>query len=158
MKKKLLAVIVAVVSLFAVCAFTGCGLDDKSKRKAPSGGNVALDVRRVAFTATSNMLNLTETTSVKDYMDALAANGELVFSGTDGGYGYFVQSFYDTKAEGNNYWAVYTDLVTLDGVTYSDAQFGTVNYEGKTLYSASYGVSSLPCVEGYTYAFVYTTY
>lgn len=157
--KKLLLIFAAV----AVIAFAGCGtgLDDDSKAKGEAvSGNVVLDVRSVVFVADDDFTALTSATSVKDYMDALANNGELVFDGSDGEYGFYIESVYNTKAEGNAYWAVYTDLVTIEGddAVYSNAEYGTFTYGNKTLNSASYGVSGLPCVDGYTYALVYTTF
>ena len=154
--KKFLAALLAAVCLLALA---GCGTDGKDKDETKSG-NVVLDVKSVVFVADGEFTTLTSATSVKDYMDALADNGELVFGGTDGDYGFYIESVYNTKAEGNSYWAVYTDLVKLEGddAVYSNAEYGTFNYGGKTLNSASYGVSGLPCVDGYTYALVYTTY
>ena len=60
------------------------------------------------------------------------------------------------EATDDHYWAVYTTLGTLDGTSYSDAQWGTWEYEGNTLASASYGVSGLPMIEGEYYALVWT--
>lgn len=154
MKKKLFAALAAAVAALVLFAFAGCGED------APAGepkGNVSVSV---VFTANTQVTALTESTSLKDYLDALSANGELVFDGSEGDYGFFVESVYGKKAEGNAFWAVYTDLVTLEGddAVYSNEEWGTFSYNGKTLYSAAFGVSSLPCVEGYTYALVYTSY
>ena len=159
--KKLFAAI-ASAALIAL-AFTGCGtgLDDESKQKKPEvNGNVVLDVKSAVFVADDGFFTLTETTSVKDYMDALQENGDLVFGGRNDTYGFFIESVYGTKAEGNAFWAVYTDLVTIEGddTVYSNAEYGTFTYGNKTLNSASYGVSGLPCVDGYTYALVYTVY
>lgn len=155
MKKKFFSIFAAVCAVFALFAVAGC---NKGSEKGGGSGNVILNVESVAFTANNDVLTLDETTSLKDYMDALAANGELVFGGENGEYGFFVQSVYSTKAEGNHYWALYTDLTELDGVTYSSAEYGTFECGGKTLYSASYGVSGLPCVAGYTYALVYSSF
>ena len=47
------------------------------------------------------------------------------------------------------------DFTEEDGVVYADPEYGTFEHGGKTLASASYGASQLPCVEGYTYALVY---
>lgn len=154
--KKLFAAIAAA----AVILLAGCGLDDGSKQKAEKSGNVVLDVKSAVFVADDHFFTLTETTSVKDYMDALQENGDLVFGGRNDTYGFFIESVYGTKAEGNAFWAVYTDLVTIEGddTVYSNAEYGTFTYGNKTLNSASYGVSGLPCVDGYTYALVYTVY
>lgn len=155
--KKFLAAFLATVSIVAVIAFAGCA--DDSKQGAASG-NVVLNVESAIFTADGGVMTLNESTSVKDYMDALKANGELVFDGSNGDYGYYITSVYNKFATANSYWAVYTDLVTIEGddTVYSNAEYGTFTYGNKTLNSASFGVSGLPCVEGYTYALVYTTF
>jgi hypothetical protein len=158
MKKKLTALFSALLALCALFPFAACNGGD-----APSSdgkGNVSLDVNRVSFTAAAEVMALTEKTSLKDYLDALQKGGELVYGGKEGDYGFYIESVYGKKAEGNAFWAVYTDLVTLEGddFVYSNADYGTVTVGGKTLNSASVGVSSLPCVEGYTYAIVYSTY
>lgn len=155
--KKFLAALFAAIAAVCVFAFAGCKDEEKSGGKS---GNVVINVESVVFTADGEVLTLTDTTSVKDYMDALSKNGELVFGGSESEYGFYLQSVYSTKAEGNAYWAVYTDLVKLEGddAVYSNAEYGTYNYNGKTLNSASFGISTLPCVEGYTYALVYSTF
>lgn len=155
--KKFLAALVATLSIVAVIAFAGCADDNQ---KGTASGNVVLNVESAVFTADGGVMTLKESTSVKDYMDALKANGELVFDGSNGDYGYYITSVYNTAATDNSYWAVYTDLVTIDGddTVYSNAEYGTFKYGNKTLNSASFGVSGLPCIEGYTYALVYTTF
>ena len=162
MKKKLLAVLLSLVSVFALCAFAACdnGTNDSDDDSAAPKGNVVLNVESVIFTANSEVIELTESTSLKDYLDALARCGELVFAGSDGDYGFMIESVYGRAAEGNAFWAVYTDLVTLEGddAVYSNADWGTFTIGNTLLNSAAYGVSNLPCVEGYTYALVYTTF
>lgn len=153
MKKSALASLAAAAA--CVLTLAGCGSGSKIGKES---GNVLIDVKSVVFTADDGVLALTDATSVKDYMTALAANGELVFSGSESGYGFYIESVFATCAEGNAYWAVYTDLVKLDGVVYSAAEYGTFTYKGKTLNQASFGVSSLPCVAGYTYALVYSEF
>ncbi len=141
--KKLIILLAAVACLFAGCT---------ENKQTGTRGNVDINVQSVVFVAEG------EYTSVKDYLDALAADGELVYGGKEGDYGFYIEYIYNTKAEGNSFWALYTDLVTIDGddTVYSSAEFGTFAYGGKTLFSASYGVSGLPCISGHTYALVYT--
>lgn len=160
MKKKLTTIFVTAFLAIAMIAAAGCNskVEEPPVDQTPVSGNVILNVESVVFTANSEVLTLTDKTSLKDYMDVLAKNGELVFGGSEGDYGFYIESVYGKKAEGNNFWAVYTDLTQLGGVSYSDEQFGTFTYGDKTLYSASYGVSGLPCVNGYTYALVYSSF
>ena len=112
------------------------------------------------FTVTEGVITLGQTTTLYDYIEALETKGEIEVEATDGAYGKYITAAggVEERYEGTNamyYWAVYTDLVELDGVTYSSPDY-TYENGGKTLNSASYGVSGLPAVEGYTYALVYT--
>lgn len=156
--KKFLVTFWAAVAALTAFAFAGC-----MRGETPNGdksADVVLNVESVVFTVKSDYIPLSGTTSVKDYMDAMQANGELVFGGSEGQFGFFIESVYGKRAEGNAFWAVYTDLVTIEGddAVYSTTDWGTFTYGGKTLGSAAYGVSSLPCVSGYTYALVYETF
>ena len=157
--KKFLVSLFAILSIAAIFAFAGCA-DGKTNEQGTASGNVALEVQSAVFTASNDVLALNDSTSVKDYMDVLAENGELKFGGSESEYGFYITSVYNTSASTNSYWAVYTDLVTIEGdeTVYSNAEYGTFTYGGKTLYSASFGVSGLPCIDGYTYALVYTTF
>lgn len=162
MKKKLVALLLAACSAFTLVALSACTENGQSTGVK---GDVTVNVESVIFTAKSDVTALTDTTTVKDYLDVLAANGELVFDGTEGEYGFFLQSFYSTEnktisSTANSYegysWAFYIDFITLDGddaIYASDYQ--TYTHGDKTLYSASYGVSGIPCIAGHTYAFVY---
>ena len=76
--------------------------------------------------------------------------------GSESEYGFYLTSLNGREATDEYYWAVYTTLGILDGVEYSNAAWGTWEYGGETLASASYGVSGLPLVEGELYALVWT--
>lgn len=146
----------------AAFACVGCAADDRREPadKIEHGYSVCY-----AFTADTSVLALTETTTVKDYMDALKAAGRLDFEGNDGGYGYYITSVFGIKSRTvssspTHYagydWAVYTTLTQLDGVIYSSDE--AFIYGGITLYKTVYGVSGIPCAEGRTYALVYEYY
>ena len=154
--KKLLTAIFTVIAIAAVCAFTGCDDDNKDTAadKIEQGYSISY-----AFTASSDVLTIGNSTTVKDYMDALKADGKLSYEGYDGDYGYYITEVLGVKeAYGTSsmyYWAVYTSFTTIDGTIYA-TDYSTFDYNGIKLYSASYGVSGLPCVDGATYALVYT--
>ena len=95
--------------------------------------------------------------SLYDALAFFATSGEITMDGSESEYGFYITSVNGVEAAGDSYWAVYTTLGTLDGTSYSDAQWGTYEYDGKTLASASYGVSGLPLVAGEYYALVWTT-
>lgn len=143
----------AAASAVLVCGalFSACAQD--SSIGAAKAEVLASDAERV-------VIEVTEGDTSKSLYDALTVFQEeekLTFSGSESEYGYYITSVNGVAAAGDSYWAVYTTLGTLDGTSYSDAQWGTFEYEGKTLASASYGVSGLPLVEGEYYALVWTT-
>ncbi|MDE6613099.1 MAG: hypothetical protein K2K28_00900 [Clostridia bacterium] len=158
MKKLITAIFAACVCLTAF-AFAGCTDANENVKRTKIDEQTS-----VIFTASDDVLTIDENTTVKDYLDALQKNGELSFEGSDGDYGFFLTSF-DGKEnqvisvspyEGYS-WMLYLDFTELDGTIYA-TDYSVCEYEGKTLYSASYGVSGIPCVEGHTYAFVYEYY
>lgn len=166
--KKLLATFLAVCASVAAFAFAGCDNGSGENGGSDKNGEVILEVQSVAFTAKGDYITLSETTSVKDYMDALKDNGELVFGGENGSYGYYITSFYATEekiisssatsSEGYS-WSFYIDFISLEGddAIYA-SDYTTYEYNGKTFYPASFGVSGIPCVEGHSYLFVYEYY
>lgn len=169
--KKILATICAVCALASLAVFAACD-DNGGETSADSSSvesSVTVDYKisantteLVVFTATSDVLTLTDSISLKDYLDALASAGQISYEVTTSDYGYYISSVngnaevYETTYM--TYWSIYTDLFTLDNVTYATTEYGSYEYNGSSLGYASYGVSSLPCVEGYTYALVYSTY
>lgn len=153
---KIVAATFAACLLAAVFAFAGCG-KGKVKFIAADDGKA----QNAVFTATNDVLTLSADTSLADYLNALKDKGELEFTAEDGSYGLFITSVNgveNSTDEGGAHgwsWTVYTNLTELDGVIYSTPDYGTYDADGTILNSASYGVSGLPCVEGYVYALVY---
>lgn len=148
--KGLIAAAAASAVLVCGALFSACAQDS-------SIGAAKAEVR--ASDAERVVIEVTEGDTSKSLYDALTVFQEeekLTFSGSESEYGFYITSVNGVEAAGDSYWAVYTTLGTLDGTSYSDAQWGTFEYEGKTLASASYGVSGLPLVEGEYYALVWT--
>lgn len=98
--------------------------------------------------------------SLYDVLTKLSEDGKLSFSGSESEYGFYIEEVNGRAAEAsaNEFWAIYTTLGELDGVAYSSTEFGSYEYDGMTLASASYGVSGLPVVEDEHYALVLETY
>lgn len=97
--------------------------------------------------------------SLEDAMNALAESGELSFDGSESEYGFFITSVNGVSADpASQYWAVYTTLGDYEGVSYSNAEYGTFDHDGATLNSASYGISGLPAAEGELYALTLETF
>lgn len=157
MKKKLLALFVAAVAAVTVCslALAGCSGDVKKI-------NFEDYEHTYVFTASNDVLTITDDTTVKDYLDALVAKGDMTYDGYEGSYGYYITTINGTQEvmsedySSGSSWMIYIDFTTLDGDDGIYASTDTVClYKGTKLYLASYGVSGIPCVAGHTYAFVF---
>ena len=154
---KIFVTALAVCLAAAAIVLSGCGKGRVKFLTAADG-----KAENAIFTAESGLITLDDSTSVADYIAALKDNGELDYTAEDGAYGLFITSvngIENVTDEGGTHgwsWAIYTNLTELDGVVYSSADYGTYQADGVTLYSASYGASGLPCVEGYVYALVYS--
>ena len=156
--KKLLIAILAVLAVFA---FAGCSDKDSTPADAPESAKIEQGYSiAYAFTASDDILTIGESTTVKNYLDALSTDDKVNYEGYDGSYGYYITAVLGVQEAyiGSNamyYWAVYTSFTEIDGTIYA-TDYSTFDYNGIKLYSASYGISGLPCIEGETYALVYT--
>ena len=152
MKKLLL-----ILSAFLLCFVLGCGktvVNDIDEDKS------------IIFVASSSVLEINEDSTLEDYIVALRDAGELTFNGDKGDYGLFITSMNgkaneiisSTPSSSEGYsWTLYIDFTSHGGVIYA-GDSKCVTYNGTTLYQASYGVSSIPCLKNHTYAFVYEYY
>ena len=158
--KTFFAAVVAACALAFAVGFCGCATDDDRGEQSgviENGYSIVY-----AFTVKEDKKTADDGTML-DYMNALKTDGDLVFDGSDGQYGFFITSVMGISGKtvsstANSYegwcWSVYTTLATIDGVTYSDGA-ASLDFNGVTLYKALYGVSGLPCVTGASYALVY---
>lgn len=86
-----------------------------------------------AFTASDDVLQLTDKTSVKDYIDALADDGKIDVEGYESTYGYYITSVNgisestDESGTSGYSWMLYTDFTEEDGVTYADLRTARLN-------------------------------
>ncbi len=116
----------------------------------------------VVFTADDAVVIKANTTegSLEDALNALKDSNALDYTGSQSEYGLYIESVNGKTADAakNEYWAVYTTLTELDGVSYSSAEYGTYDYDGTQCASASFGASGLPMVEGNLYAVVLAAY
>lgn len=171
MKKLLTALTVA--ALIATFCFAACttpadsGNDDQNSTTEGNQTEQTTEIANghtavFAFTADNDVMTITETSTMYDYLCALRDGGWLTFEGSDGDYGFYITSVMGisgkTVSSTPNFysgwdWAVYTTVTEIDGVIYSGED--TYATAGVTLYKASYGVSGLPCIEGESYALVY---
>lgn len=87
MKKKLLAIVLALVAVFSVFVVTSCNKEKK-----------------------------TEVTYLADYMAKLSAAGELVYEASEGQYGLFITSVEGEAARNNSQsWSIYTSNEEYNG-------------------------------------------
>lgn len=168
MKKsnKFLTLAFAAIAALSVFTLAACSVkpDSDSASASASDGNLqTVDYKvaessgeLVAFTVTKDVMPLTDATSLFDYMQKLQEKGKLTFEVADG----FITKVngVENPADYSSCWMMYTDLGVLDGVSYSNAEWGTYTYGEKTYNSAAYGVTALPAVEGYTYILHYDTF
>lgn len=143
--KKISVTAVAAVALCAALAFAGC---ETNVNNGGKGDVVAID-NGFLFVATEDVMDISPTTTLKDYMEIMAENGGIVYEEASG----MITLINGLAPTDGNYWFIYT---TLEG--YFNETWGTITYEGETIASATLGYSDLPCVEGETYAFVMSTY
>ena len=159
MKTKIISTLLAI---FLVVIFTFTACSDNTDNI--SGGDDSAQSSVAAVLEGSDKLVVIEAAatggSLEEAMSALKEAGKLTYDGSEGEYGFYINSVngYTPNAENNEYWAVYTTLGEYDGVEYSNAGYGTYDYEGKTLASASYGISGLPLIEGEIYVLVVEAY
>ena len=105
-------------------ALAGCTPDDAS-------GERGFEVRVYESDQTRVLLRVMETEDNKSMYDALFAlqeDGRLTFDGSESTYGFYITSVNGVAATSEYYWAVYTTLGMYEGVSYSDATWGTIEY------------------------------
>ena len=98
--------------------------------------------------------------SLEEAMSSLKEEGFLTYESSNGEYGSYLISVngYVPDEAANEYWAIYTTLGEYEGVEYSNSEYGTYDYDGKTCASASYGISGLPMVNGEIYVLAVESY
>ncbi len=146
--KKLLGFLFSVLSLLALCCGFAC---------APSSGYNGAEL--ISVSGTTIVIRATETSgTLYDALEAFDEADLIDIDGEEGQYGYFIEEINGYKPVNNELFALYTTLGEYKGVTYSDASWGTYEYEGRTLASAANGVSGTPLVEGELYIIALSSY
>lgn len=183
MKKiaKILTALLAVCVLALGFAFAGC--EDGNGNSLSGEMRIVVTDGENEKVYTVDLSNYTESSSVENVIVDLSTSDDLYYKGTTSKYGLYLtemgttkqlynseyESYYEKQTpiiaeDGSTftYIFVYTSVTEIDGVSYSDASYGTYTYETadgtQTLNSASYGVSGLPCVDGAVYLFTVGTY
>ncbi len=143
MKKIIRLVSLLTLLALIVCCFVACTPD-----KEPTPKNMTLVVTTDPYTVYTVDLNkLEEGCTVLDVFAYLAANEGFTYTAEDGQYGAFLTKVLtlEQSEDYNPYISLYTSIES-DGT----AEYGTVVYEGTTLYAASVGVSTMTVAEGCT--------
>lgn len=122
-------------------------------------GQTVEGVKLVESTPEYVVIEATETKgSLYDAMKELKEKDLITFEGSQGEYGFYIQSVNGTAAGEGEFWAIYTSLGEYEGVSYSTAEYGTYEYAGTQYASANYGCEGMPLVSGYTYILALSTY
>lgn len=142
MKRKTYALFTFILSIMAfVCSFTAC---DKGKAtatvKETTETRVVIEVGEAETNAT--LLSVMETLQKEEKL-TFSLIGTMV-SGINGK---------ENPADFSSCWMLYTSDAEM-----SNAEWGTIEYGGKTLGSAILGADALTVVEGGVYVWEYQTF
>ena len=149
-KKLLINFTIALIAVISIAAAAGCA-NGKTTVKATL---IASEEKLIVIRADQNG------GSFEDALNLFKDDGKLTYVSSEGQYGSFISAIngYTPDGSKNEFCAVYTSLATYNGVSYSSTEYGSYEYDGKTLGSASYGVSGLPLVAGELYVLTVSTY
>ena len=136
--KKILACLLAVVTLMSVLLLTGC----KSEPLVIKDSDTCIVIR---------VPENTEEMLLIDYMEVLQKDGELTFTVQNG----MVTSIggIENPADFSSCWMLYTSDVEL-----SNAAWGTVEYDGVEYGSAVVGAEALTVKPGELYIWVFKSF
>ncbi len=138
--KKLLS---AVMILLVLCTFClgGCSSDK----------GVVINEDSIIITVSSDVCDITSSTTLVDYMEVLQENGEFTFEIYSG----MVTKINDIEPSfaNNEFWGLYTDDADM-----SNSAWGEFTYDDITYGSAVVGASALVIVEGYTYIWTVSSF
>ena len=150
--KKLKAVLMSICALaLSVCALAAMACGE------PTGVKVTLveaKEKLIVIRADSSY------GALDDALKALKADGKISYEEQTGDYGSYITAIggYTADATKNEFVAIYSTLKEMDGVVYSTTEYGSYEYDGKTLGSASFGASGMPLIESELYILAIATY
>lgn len=142
--RKLFNALFSVTFSLVLLAFAGC-----LAKKEPMV--IKESDTYIVITVSSEQMELTATTTLVEYMNALKADGELDFEMANG----MVSSVNGIKnpADWSSCWMLYTS----DGDNANTA-WGEVEYKGEVYGSAILGAESLTVKEGCLYIWIYQSF
>lgn len=150
MKKTKLIIALLSVMLFITLSCTACV--DK---------NVIDGAKLIESSEKLVVIEATETGgSLEDALKSFSQAGNIELEGSTNEFGFYITSIngYEPDASKNEFWAIYSSLGEYEGVSYSNSEYGTYEYNGTTYAIASYGVSGMPLIKGEIYILTISTY
>ena len=142
--KKLCNVLFSMLLSLMLLALAGC-----FAKKAPMV--IKESDTYIVITVSSEQMELTDTTTLVEYMNALKEDGELDFEMANG----MVSSVngIENPADWSSCWMLYTNDTEL-----SNNSWGTAEYNGETFGSAIVGAEELIVKNGYKYIWYYQSF
>ncbi len=132
-------VVVVVLAVIMAVMFAAC------RNNNPTGGVTGND-DKVVITINVEYMEITEDTTLLDYMNKLEENGEISFIISDG----MITEINGVKNGSSTYWMLYTD----DSEN-SNTAWGQIEYDGKIYGIAALGAGELVIKDGLTYIWYY---
>ena len=154
-KRKLLCLVMAILFAITLVACQAVS-ENQSGNESQTGESVELsDIisfteEQVIITVSSSYMEITQTTTLKDYMSKLKADGGFDYTEKDG-----IITSINGKANAPD-WSACWMLYTSDGDFKDNSEWGTQITVGETTcYSAVLGYASLPITDGCIYVWNY---
>lgn len=151
--KKLFACCLAFAFVGMACGCNGVGGAENSsdtQSNAEQDENLNYELvkadGKVIITITKN--NHTKNVKLMEIMERLQLEGKFSYQISDG----MVTQIDDVANTSSSYWMLYTDHET-----FSNTEWGTLEYNGKTYASAMFGADTMPATNGVTYVWSYET-
>lgn len=141
--KKLFTVFAAAFLAVSSAAFAAC---------APQTVRIDENSEYIVITPSSKITEITEETSLLDYMAVLKDRGELEYETSESDGMIMITSINGKAQEGGCYWMLYTD----DTENVNDSL--TLTYEGKTYSQTLMGCDGVIIKEGLTYIWYYQAF
>lgn len=151
--KRLFSFFLAVAFLGMACGCGGLGEMEganDTQSSAEQDENLTYELvkadGKVMITITKN--NYTRNMKFIEIMQRLQSEGEVTYQISNG----MVTQIDGVANTSSSYWMLYTD-----DETFSNTEWGTLEYNGKTYASAMFGADAMPATNGVTYVWSYET-
>ncbi len=141
----LAVIVVAIICVVCIYCFT-------PKKETQS---VEIDDgKTVVITVDENYMQITESTTLMDYLNKLKSDGKIDYE-YENELSPFIVSINGVKANGddNEFWGLYSN-----DEEHTNTAWGTVEYNGEILGSTIYGIKELIIKANYIYVFKLSTW